>query len=105
MQKVMTQTLVFALSGITAAQGPRGTESQSPSFDVIIKCGTVYDGTGRPPVIADVEIRGDRIAAIDNLSGSPAQTIVEANGAQVLKDGEHTGAKPGRALWSPGKTK
>jgi N-acyl-D-amino-acid deacylase len=25
------------------------------------------------------------------------------NGAQVLKDGEHTGAKPGRALWGPGK--
>ena len=27
------------------------------------------------------------------------------NGVQVLKDGEHTGAKPGRALWGPGKTK
>lgn len=25
------------------------------------------------------------------------------NGVQVLKDGEHTGAKPGRALWGPGK--
>jgi N-acyl-D-amino-acid deacylase len=30
---------------------------------------------------------------------------VFVNGAQVLKDGEHTGAKPGRALWGPGKTK
>jgi N-acyl-D-amino-acid deacylase len=29
---------------------------------------------------------------------------VFVNGAQVLKDGEHTGAKPGRALWGPGKT-
>jgi N-acyl-D-amino-acid deacylase len=28
---------------------------------------------------------------------------VFVNGAQVLKDGEHTGAKPGRALWGPGK--
>ncbi|HLJ94786.1 MAG TPA: amidohydrolase family protein, partial [Gemmataceae bacterium] len=27
------------------------------------------------------------------------------NGVQVLKDGEHTGAKPGRALWGPGKVK
>jgi N-acyl-D-amino-acid deacylase len=25
------------------------------------------------------------------------------NGVPVLKDGEHTGAKPGRALWGPGK--
>jgi N-acyl-D-amino-acid deacylase len=30
---------------------------------------------------------------------------VFVNGAQVLKDGEHTGAKPGKALWGPGKIK
>jgi len=30
---------------------------------------------------------------------------VFVNGAQVIKDSEHTGAKPGRALWGPGKTK
>jgi len=30
---------------------------------------------------------------------------VFVNGVQVLTDGEHTGAKPGRALWGPGKTK
>jgi len=28
---------------------------------------------------------------------------VFVNGTQVLKDGEHTGAKPGRALWGRGK--
>src|SRR6266511_1748094 len=30
---------------------------------------------------------------------------VFVNGAHVLKDGEHTGSKPGRALWGPGKIK
>ncbi len=30
---------------------------------------------------------------------------VFVNGVQVLKDGEHTGAKPGKALWGPGKIK
>ncbi|HEX8837482.1 MAG TPA: D-aminoacylase [Candidatus Acidoferrum sp.] len=30
---------------------------------------------------------------------------VFVNGVQVLRDGEHTGAEPGRALWGPGKTK
>jgi len=30
---------------------------------------------------------------------------VFVNGVQVLKDGEHTGARPGRALWGPGKVK
>jgi N-acyl-D-amino-acid deacylase len=28
---------------------------------------------------------------------------VFVNGGHVLRDGEHTGAKPGRALWGPGK--
>jgi len=28
---------------------------------------------------------------------------VFVNGVQVLKDGEHTGAKPGRAVWGPGR--
>jgi N-acyl-D-amino-acid deacylase len=30
---------------------------------------------------------------------------VLVNGKQVLKDGQHTGATPGRALWGPGKVK
>ena len=30
---------------------------------------------------------------------------VFVNGVQVIKDGEHTGAKPGRALWGPGKVR
>src|SRR5882762_8118855 len=30
---------------------------------------------------------------------------VFVNGVQVIKDGEHTGAKPGRALWGPGKAR
>jgi N-acyl-D-amino-acid deacylase len=29
---------------------------------------------------------------------------VFVNGVQVLKDGEHTGKKPGRALWGPGRS-
>jgi N-acyl-D-amino-acid deacylase len=30
---------------------------------------------------------------------------VFVNGVQVIKDGEHTGAEPGRALWGPGRAK
>src|SRR6266436_1247994 len=36
---------------------------------------------------------------------STGMVHVFVNGIQVIKDGEHTGAKPGRALWGPGKTK
>jgi N-acyl-D-amino-acid deacylase len=53
------------------------------SFDVIIRGGTVYDGTGGAPVRADVGIRGDRIAAVRDLAREEAGTVVEAGGMAV----------------------
>lgn len=38
-------------------------------FDVVIRGGTVYDGTGAPGVIADVGLTGDRIAAVGEVAG------------------------------------
>lgn len=83
LRKLLTLTLVVALLGIAAAQGPRRSESQSRPFDVIIRGGTVYDGTGRPPLRADVGIRADRVTAIGNLSRATAPTIVDASGLAV----------------------
>ena len=39
-------------------------------FDLLIRGGTVLDGTGSEPIQADIGIIGDRIAAIGNLVGS-----------------------------------
>src|SRR3984957_2648956 len=36
-----------------------------PSYDLIIRNGLVIDGTGSPRRAADVAIKGDRIAAVD----------------------------------------
>jgi N-acyl-D-amino-acid deacylase len=56
---------------------------QSPAFDFVIRGGTVYDGTGAPGRRVDVGIRGDRIARIGDLSGTPAASVVEASGLAV----------------------
>jgi N-acyl-D-amino-acid deacylase len=40
------------------------------AFDVVLKGGTVYDGTGGPPQRADVGIAGDVVAAVRPLSES-----------------------------------
>lgn len=53
------------------------------SFDVLIKGGTVVDGTGERSFRADVAIDGDRIAAIGDLSGAEAGTTVDASGRIV----------------------
>jgi N-acyl-D-amino-acid deacylase len=36
--------------------------SPAAQFDVLIRNGTIYDGSGGPPFAGDVAINGDRIA-------------------------------------------
>src|SRR5215813_7020207 len=55
----------------------------SAEFDVIIKGGTIYDGTGKPGIRADVGISGDRVAAVGNLKNASAGTVVDATGLAV----------------------
>jgi len=56
---------------------------QAPDFDVIIRGGTVYDGTGAAPQHVDVAIRGDRIAGLGDFSKARATTIINAKGLAV----------------------
>src|SRR3954452_16128864 len=60
-----------------------GLESSAAKFDVIIKGGTVYDGTGEKPRVIDVAIRGDRIAMLGNFSADQAKTVIDAKGLAV----------------------
>ncbi len=61
------------------------SEGEAPAsrFDTIIKGGMVYDGLGGAPVLADVGIKGDRIAKIGDLSHAEADSIIDAKGKAV----------------------
>ena len=52
-------------------------------FDLIIKNGLIVDGTGGKPFSGDVGIRGDKIAAVGNLSGKTAPRVIDADGLTV----------------------
>lgn len=52
-------------------------------YDVIVRGGTVYDGTGSPGRLADVGLRADRIAAVGDLRGATANQVVDAAGLAV----------------------
>src|SRR6201981_1237476 len=52
-------------------------------FDIIIKGGTVYDGTGGEGHIADVAIRGDRIAGVGDFARASAKKTIDARGLAV----------------------
>jgi N-acyl-D-amino-acid deacylase len=57
--------------------------ANAQQYDIIIRNGTVYDGSGKAPQTADVAINGDRIARIGNLRGVHAKTEVDAKGLAV----------------------
>src|SRR5207244_6256737 len=52
-------------------------------YDVIIRGGTVYDGSGWPAFGADVAIHGDTIAAIGALGADRGRTEIDATGRAV----------------------
>jgi N-acyl-D-amino-acid deacylase len=73
-------TIVFAMFAQEQLQ------SQSPGtakVDVIIKGGTVYDGTGAEVQQADVAIHGDRIAGVGDFKSAKAKTVIDAKGLAV----------------------
>jgi N-acyl-D-amino-acid deacylase len=59
------------------------SQTEQDKFDVLIKGGTVYDGTGGDPIQADVGIKDDRIVAIGKLDIDQAITVVDASGLAV----------------------
>lgn len=52
-------------------------------YDVLIRRGAVYDGSGAAPRVADVAIAGDRIAAVGDIDVGRAKRVVEAAGLAV----------------------
>ncbi len=69
-----TATLrVYLLAGCAAPQ----------THDLIIRGGTVYDGTGAPGFVGDVAIDGDTIAAVGVLSGARGLEEIDAKGLAV----------------------
>lgn len=69
-------TFLIAIAGNAFGQ-------EAASLDVILRGGTVYDGSGNAPQNVDVGIRGDKIAAIGDLSKASAKNVVDAKGLAV----------------------
>ena len=61
-----------------------GAEAQKGSeYDVLIKNGLVYDGTGNKPRRADVLIKGDKIVAVGQFKEAAAKNVIDARGLAV----------------------
>ena len=78
---LVASAVVFSplLEGAVEASPPNFAQV----FDVLIKGGTVYDGSGAEGHVADVAIRGDRIAGVGNFENSQAKQLLDAHGLAV----------------------
>jgi N-acyl-D-aspartate/D-glutamate deacylase len=68
--------LLVAVTALAACQS-------GPRYDVVIRHGTVYDGSGQPGVVGDVAIQGDTVAAVGDLSSAKGAIEVDATGKAV----------------------
>jgi N-acyl-D-amino-acid deacylase len=69
-QLLATLAFIAAFAGVT--------QTQQPSFDVLIRNGRVMDGSGNPWLRADVGIAGGRIAAVGRLGSAAAARVIDA---------------------------
>ncbi len=70
--------LVWAAVSVACAQ-----EASVTDYDLVIRHGTVYDGTGSPGYVGDVAIQGDRIAALGQLGPARGRIEVDATDLAV----------------------
>ncbi|MET0814761.1 MAG: D-aminoacylase, partial [Pseudoxanthomonas sp.] len=81
MYRLRVSLLVLVLSGCASAPHPK---TVGEPYDLLIRNGVVYDGSGTPAQRVDVAVRGDRIAALlPPGNDAMATRTVDAHGQAV----------------------
>lgn len=80
-----SKVLLGACAGLLFVIPDATLRAQQREFDVLIKGGTVIDGSSAPRYRADVALKGDRIAAMspDPIANARAARVIDANGKIV----------------------
>jgi N-acyl-D-aspartate/D-glutamate deacylase len=73
------------------------------TYDLLLKGGTVVDGTGRPGFTADVALTGDRITAVEaNVATHEAAKVIDARGLTICPGFiDHHTHYDAQVLWDP----
>lgn len=80
--RAFTRLLCFVVVLLSGCAGRPPHAPETP-YDLVVRGGTIYDGSGRPPFTGDVGIRGDTIAAVGDLKDASARREVDARGLAV----------------------
>ena len=75
--------LLLAATFLSVSLGACSVKPPAPEYDLIVRHGTVYDGSGGQPRQTDLGVRGDRIVSLGDLSKAHAAREIDANGMAV----------------------
>lgn len=64
-------------------QGSIASGAEPAAYDLLIRGGTIYDGSGGAPYAGDIGIKGDRIVYAGPSAPASAAKVVDANGLAV----------------------
>lgn len=76
-------SLIVLLTACSVERQAQDAGISEEPFDILLLGGTVYSGENVEPLIADLAINGDRIAAVGDLGGHDAQLTLEVSGLVV----------------------
>ena len=76
MRKILVALIGYVTIAMTAC-------SPATEYDIIIRNGTLYDGSGGDPMVGDVAIQGDTLAAVGTLENTRAKLEIDAEGLAV----------------------
>ena len=97
-----TRSLTLAALGLLTAASPAGAAT-GKQHDIIIRHGTIYDGSGKPPYVGDVAIDGDRITYAGRHAPGTGRTELDAHRKAVAPGFINMLAHPEVSLLADGR--
>jgi N-acyl-D-amino-acid deacylase len=76
-------SLALAVLFVLAVLGLPAAAHAAEPYDLILRGGTIYDGSGGKPYTGDVAIQGDRIAKVGDLGDAKGKTEIYVRGLAV----------------------
>lgn len=89
MKRLALSVCALALASCATPAPVSGPAAEAPApqeafdYDIVIRGGTIYDGSGGDPFRADIGVRGGRIEAVYPKVDGTARTVIDARGKAV----------------------
>jgi N-acyl-D-amino-acid deacylase len=103
MTRRLVRYAVLGLASVGLAAGVAAGRAAPRVHDLVIRHGTLYDGSGAPPVAGEVAIDGDRIVFVGRHAPGRGKVEIDARGKAVAPGFINMLAHPEESLFADGR--